>query len=274
MTDVERPYDRRTLLAAAVGAAAATAVSALGQPAPTRAANNDPLLVGRTDNAASASTVLTVSAGSPGLEVYAYTGTAIRGQGDTAGLSGFAANGPGVIGGTAAGVGAEGIAWYDTTGVLGFSTSGGTGAIPAPPAKTGVYGYAAQGTTSRGVYGRTVAGRGVYGQATSGQGIRGYATSGVGVFAEAATGYALRTNGRVRHDSVSGVVTIPAGNSAWPVMPPGIDVSSGSFVLLTPRGNLGGRSLWYTIDTTANSFTIRVSSPVTTSLPVGWLLLG
>lgn len=57
-------------------------------------------------------------------------------------------------------------------------------------------------------------------------------------------------------------------------MTPALDVTTTSFVLLTPKGNLGGRSLWYTTDATANTITIRVSSAVTANLAVGWLLLG
>jgi hypothetical protein len=53
-----------------------------------------------------------------------------------------------------------------------------------------------------------------------------------------------------------------------------VDVTSSSFVLLTPRGNLGGRSLWYTLDTTNDRITVKVSSAVAADLKVGWLLMG
>ena len=45
-------------------------------------------------------------------------------------------------------------------------------------------------------------------------------------------------------------------------------------MLLTPRGNLGGRSLWYTLDTTNDRIAVKVSSAVAADLEVGWLLMG
>ena len=51
-------------------------------------------------------------------------------------------------------------------------------------------------------------------------------------------------------------------------------MTSSSFVLLTPKADIGSRRLWYVTNTAANTFTIRVSSVVTASVYVGWLLLG
>jgi hypothetical protein len=113
----------------------------------------------------------------------------------------------------------------------------------------------------------------VYGQATTGVGAYGYSAGGTGVVAATTTGYALRTTGRLKVDKASGVATILAGKAAV-VVRPGLDVTSGSFVLLTPRVDLGTRRLWYTTNSTTNEFTIRVSSAVTTTFKVGWLLLG
>ena len=55
---------------------------------------------------------------------------------------------------------------------------------------------------------------------------------------------------------------------------PGPGRDDASFVLLTPKADIGTRRLWYTTDATANTITIRVSSAVSASLAVGWLLLG
>jgi hypothetical protein len=44
-------------------------------------------------------------------------------------------------------------------------------------------------------------------------------------------------------------------------------------VLLTPRGSLGGRDLWYTVDADANTFRIRISRSMAGALKVGWLLI-
>ena len=57
-------------------------------------------------------------------------------------------------------------------------------------------------------------------------------------------------------------------------MTPGVDIQSSSVVLLTPRGNIGSRALWYTVDATGNRFTIRLSSAVASAVDIGWLLIG
>jgi hypothetical protein len=149
-----------------------------------------------------------------------------------------------------------------STGLLGSSST--PFSVPPPaPAKTGVYGYAVQDSTSKGVWGRSNAGLGVFGQATTGSGLYGLAT----------TGYALRTNGRLKADKVSGVATI-AANMTSVTVTPGVDVTASSFLLLTPKANLGGRDLWFTTNATANTFTIRLSSSRTSNTSVAWLLLG
>ena len=85
------------------------------------------------------------------------------------GVAGSSNSGLGVSGGSGTGVGVRGTSFASnqpavvgqshgqSTGLLGYSS---TGATPAAPAKTGVYGYAVQDTTSRGVWGRANAGRG------------------------------------------------------------------------------------------------------------------
>src|SRR5207244_7953065 len=55
----------------------------------------------------------------------------------------------------------------NSTGVEGYS---GGGNAPAPKAKTGVYGFAAQDNFSRGVTGESPAGIGVYGVSSTGYG--------------------------------------------------------------------------------------------------------
>jgi hypothetical protein len=54
---------------------------------------------------------------------------------------------------------------------------------------------------------------------------------------------------------------------------PGVDVSSTSFVLLTPMANLGARSLWFTLDAANDKFVIRISSSRASATKVSWLLL-
>ena len=115
--------------------------------------------------------------------------------------------------------------------------------------------------------------RGVTGQTTVGRAVNGIATTGTALYGSATTGYALRTSGRLKVDKASGVATIAGGNTSVVVIP-GLDVTSTSFVLLTPKIDIGTRRLWYTTNSAANQFTIRVSSTGPDSWEVGWLLLG
>ena len=103
--------------------------------------------------------------------------------------------------------------------------------------------------------------------------MRGQATSGSGIYGTATSGYAVRGDGRLRFDKVSGVATITAGSSSK-VVDPGVNVTAASFVLLTPKANLGGRALWFTTNTTTNKFTIRMSSARGSATKIAWLLVG
>jgi hypothetical protein len=305
--DVGTPRTRRALLGAALGAAAATAASALGRPLPSRAANGDPVYLGQSNSATNRTRIsgpgLEISRASSDFEsVLAVSGpvednavfsASNSGSGYTTGVYGQceSPNGTAVMGYAAgatgkttggfffsespAGFGVRGEDVLGGTGVSGTSdggtTGGATGAmkptdtapLPASPGKTGVYGYANNDSTARGVYGRTMVGRGVCGQATSGAGLYGTAT----------TGYALRTSGRLKVEKASGVATIAAAASSV-VVTPGLDVTTSSFVLLTPKADIGSRRLWYSTDSTNNRFTIRISSAVINDLKIGWLLLG
>jgi hypothetical protein len=100
----------------------------------------------------------------------------------------------------------------------------------------------------------------------------GEASTGVGMYCSSVCGISLATSGRVRLSKVSGIATIGAGRKTVTVTP-GVDVSSGSFVLLTPRANVGSRAVWFTVDPAANTFTIRMSGTRTSGTPVAWLLL-
>jgi hypothetical protein len=123
-----------------------------------------------------------------------------------------------------------------------------------------------------GVFGTTPAGVGAYGSTSSGTGVRGHSGSGTGLHGTTGSGFALQTGGRLKL-STSGVASITAGATSKTVTP-GVDVTSGSFVLLTPKANLGGRGLWFTTNATANTFSIRMSSSRGINTKVAWLLLG
>jgi hypothetical protein len=96
--------------------------------------------------------------------------------------------------------------------------------------------------------------------------------NGFGVYAVAAGGFALSTHGRLDL-STAGVASIPAGATSKLVYG-GVDITTNSFVLLTPALDIGSRRLWWSKDTVGNSFTIHMSSSRSTITKVSWLLLG
>jgi hypothetical protein len=232
-----------------------------------------------------------VSSSSSGVQGKSTTGAGVQGtgvvgvfgSGSTIAVEGDASTGTGVgvHGGASSGIGVEGRATTGTgvhgtsgsnTGVIGYS--GNMPNTPAPLADTGVYGYAVDTNSAKGVLGVSSSGRGVQGQATSGLGVRGYATSGVGLSGEATTGYALRTTGRVRLDKSAGKATIGAGSSSV-VVNPGIDLTSTSVVIATLNGNAGGSTTIkrVAVDTAANTFTVYLTANSTALVAIGWLVL-
>ena len=88
----------------------------------------------------------------------------------------------------------------------------------------------------------------------------------------AASGLALQAAGRAKF-STSGVASIPSGSTSL-LVSPGVNVTASSFVLLTPKTNIGARALWFTTDPAADTFTIRMSAAKTSTTRVAWLLLG
>jgi hypothetical protein len=104
-------------------------------------------------------------------------------------------------------------------------------------------------------------------------GVEGYATTGVAIKGTAsnAAGFGLDVSGRVKFSKVAGTATIANGTSTVTVTP-GVDLVSTTAVLLTPRAPLS--RLWVTIDTSANTFTIRTNAPVTSGVKVSWLVIG
>jgi hypothetical protein len=271
------PRTRRALLAAGLGAIAAGVSNALGRAPAARAADGGPVLLGNANDATN-TTKVTAAGSATGLEGVSTSG---------AGVDGESASGVGVVGTSAtglavAGVSESGVALYaingsptspavaagsfnGATGVAGISTTSTPLKLRARlrratiepmgaslPGKTGVYGEASQDTTAIGVSGHSAAGAGVQGASE--------------------TGYALRTLGRLSF-STSGVATI-SGGSSTAVVVPGVDVTPSSFVLLTPRKDIGSRSLWYTLNPGTNRFAIHIGSPMPTNTKVAWLLVG
>jgi hypothetical protein len=303
--DVSPATSRRAVIGAALGALAALAAQAIGRPAPTRAADGNAVVVGGEYNATSQTKFTNTSNGGTllagvstvggvgiygestsgyGVHAKSTSGYATWTESDTSagiyatsdtndGVRAFSGSGNAISGST---FGADhpaivGRNLASGTGLLGVSNS--DQYVPPAPPKTGVYGYAIQDPGSRGVWGEATSGQGVRGQATSGLGVRGFATSGAAGSFEATTGWAIQSSGRVSFGKVSGIATIAAG-TATKVVSPGVDLASATFVLLTPRANLGTRALWYSLDTVANTFTIHVSSNLGGAAAVGWLVIG
>ena len=124
----------------------------------------------------------------------------------------------------------------------------------------------------------SAAGSGVVGQATSGTGttfgVQGISISpaGNGVLASNVAGVALRTTGRLKF-STSGVATISGGATSRTITP-GVDINPSSFVLLTPKANIGSRALWFTTDGPNERFTIHMTPSRGVPTKVAWLLVG
>ena len=169
---------RRALLAGALGGIGAWAASAIGRASPVRAANGDPMLVGNA-HTATAETKITNSttidtvlwgASSSGVGVSGTSSSNFGVYGSSTsytGILGSSSTGIGVVGGSQATnqAGVLGRSFGSSTGVYGASEGG---SLPAAKAKTGVYGYAAQGSASQGVWGHSPAGNGVVGSTTTG----------------------------------------------------------------------------------------------------------
>lgn len=149
----------------------------------------------------------------------------------------------------------------DGTAISGSSGSG-----------VGVHGESASGV---GVEAFSASATAVSATSTSGTGIVGSTATGIALLAAASDpkGKALVINGRIRVDGVSGVAIIPAGTASI-TFTPGVDLVNSSFVLLTPKANIGARALWFSTNTIANTITIHMSPSRPKRTNVAWLLLG
>lgn len=265
---------RRAVLIGALSGIGAWAAGTVSGIARVRAADNDPMLVG-TAHTGSLPTTLTNSTNNNNVfkAVSANEGTAIFAESNL-GTGVFANCGEGVavfantngleavVGQSDSDTSAAVRARSGTntmTGVLAVSGNGN----PPVRTKTGVHGFADQDGTSRGVIGESPAG----------QGVRGETTTGAALYGTADSGYAVRGSGRLRFDRVSGVARINAGSTSV-VVSPGVNVVTATFALLTPKTNIGTRSLWFTTNTTANTLTIHMSASRSSGTFVAWLLVG
>lgn len=123
-----------------------------------------------------------------------------------------------------------------------------------------------------GVSGTSTSGYGVFGGSGRGRGVFGASNSGIGVQAVSPDGLALLTDGAVQFQLISGVATVPAGATGVTVRM-NVNVTSSSFVLLTPKANIGSRSLWFTTQPADNRFRIHLSQSRAANTKVAWLML-
>ena len=295
-----RPRSRRALLAGALGGLGALAASAVGRVSPAAAANGDPVVQGQTNTATATTVVQNTTQDHSALwgSATATSGTGVGVRGSTASQYGYGVWGEGGYSGvqgtgSAYGVygdslGGDGVRGYTTsgTGTSGWSTSG-RGASGSSSSGIGVVAISTSNYALRAISTEATAGRlttdsefgaGVeveVNHATNGRGAieAFHKGSGPAVWATATKGYAVRGSGRLRFEKVSGVATIPAGSTGVTVNP-GVNVVGSSFVLLTPKANIGSRGLWFTTNSTANTFRIRMSSKRSSNTKVAWLLLG
>ena len=277
--DTVTPRSRRALLTAGLGGVAATIAAALGRPAPVRAGLDGDVVLAGTNTAIYPTEIENTTNGYDVLYCYnSLWGTGVWGRsGSGVGVYGESDSPLGVEGASASAIGVYGhnsatdqpavrgwaLGW--ATGAYGYS---GTADPPATPAKTGVYGYAAQDSTAKGVYGRSTAGRGVFGYATSGT--AGYFTTGAPT-----SGTALRAVGRVHFDHCAGVATISAGTKSV-LVSPGIDLTAGSAVVATLMGSAGGTTTVHRValDTVADTFRIYLTASSTATVKVAWHVFG
>ena len=239
---------RRGVLISAAAALGGVAAAALGRPFTARATQGSAVLAGVSGQTATSTTEVTTSSGD-GLDGTTSSATGI-------GVVGYNSS----TTGETFGVWGRQTSHNDGSAVYGQADDGGTGVFGlssgiyvASPSKTGVYGRTTHAdANARGVWGESDAGSGLYGKTS--------------------TGYALQTVGRL-NIGTSGVASIAAGTTTK-VVAPGVDVSTGSFVLLTPAADIGTRRLWYTKDIGADTITIHLSSSRTSPTKVAWLLLG
>jgi len=164
---------RRALLAGALGGIGAWAASAIGRARPVRA-EGEIIHVGQELATATSLTRLTNAANDANVFEASSTGdgVAIRGISTSSfGVWGSSNESYGVFGFSHSASQPASVGWSadDVTGVQGYS---GLGSLPMARAKTGVFGYAAQDSTSKGVWGESPAGHAV--QGTSASGYAGY----------------------------------------------------------------------------------------------------
>ncbi len=271
---------RRALLTGGVGAIVGTAVTGLKNPS-TAQAESSPVLLGEENHATGVTAIvnddahtdygntLRVTSHATALEVYSESpsqpaiwvtavGEAIRAESRGKALYAYSSEDTAVFGWT---VRPSGTAIYGYGALPASRGVHGYGSVEGVKGESnGEIGYGVRGIVWRG-------GAGVYGQSDH-KGATGVLGSSM-----SPKGFAIRGDGRIKFDKVSGQAKITAGQTAVTITP-GVNIHSGSFMLLTPKADIGSRGLWFTTNPTTDTVTIHISSPRTVATTIAWLLLG
>ena len=194
------PRSRRAILAAALGAGAATIASALGRPLAVKA-TSEPVVVGGSYLTDMTTKIEALDAGGSGTN--AFWGSSHGGVG----LYGTGISGTGVQGGSDSGFGVAGNS-NTAEGVFGNSNTA-TGVYGSSTSGDGVYGVS---TSGDGVYGTSSSATGVHGKSTSGDGIGGLSNSGIGVHGTSNSGYGVfgESSSDIAVFGQGGAATLPA----------------------------------------------------------------
>jgi len=277
------PRSRRTVLAGALAGLGAIVASGIGRPAPLRAANGDPVILGQANTATTQTAISNTATNGAALQV--------NGNGAGNGINGYSPSGAGINGSSGSGVGVHGYS-PSGGGVLGESTSG--NGVSGYSSSNGVDGESVSSSAS-GVYGHNnyqgygIAGRsnspglgvsGIYAAASLGEntaggiGVWARSQAGVALYADAidqASAIALKTRG-VAQFSRSGKLTVLAGQSS--VTKTGIRIEADSLVLAVLQQNRSGTWVRSAEPNAAgDSFTIRLNKAVAGDTKVGWFIV-
>ena len=301
----DRKQSRRALFAGTVGAGVgAVAATVLGSAQSASADTGGNCVLGESNTASSTTSITTSSGtglagttsdisgvgvfgtdtsstGSSGVFGQSTNGTGVQGvtsgnnqaamlatdnsSGGGIGVSANSTNGTGVFGTSANGAGVQGqTSGTGQSGVVGMDTSAVLGG-------SGVFGSSANGTGVQGTTGGNGQ-AGVIGTDNSpggGTGVNGTSINGTGVQA-ASGGIALLVTGKVAF-STSGTATVAAGHKSVTVSQDGVTPSS--LVLATLQKVQTSAAVAAAVPGTG-AFTITMTSPAKTPLPVAWFVIG
>jgi hypothetical protein len=305
------PQSRRAILAAALGAGAATIASAIGRPLLAVAANGDPVTVGGIFTETTTTQFLNSTNGNQALRGTNTSGGAIAGvQGDSTGA------GTGVSGGSETGHGVEalsnsgeglfasaptgtGALAFGSFGVFASSLAAGVGVYasvtdavnsPAVFGKTGVVAQTdAGGTAVVGFTGPTAhqppPDTGIYGRSDTGgaggRGLTGFCSTGIGLLGQTDTGVGVRAycgNNTGVGLSVTGKAAFARSGKLTiaaghsSLTKTGIGLTTLSFILATLQTNVAGLSIQAVVtNPVGSSFTIYLNKAPTVSVAVAWM---